>query len=137
VKENLTGEILLQGPSEGGLYPINLKNFFKNKLWTLTAFLGAKTSSFIWHRRLGHPHLKIFQKILNSNQRPVTNSKAKATVCSDCQLVKSQQLPFPKSQTVTHSPLELVHSYIWTSPIYSISGCKYYAIFVVDFSRYS
>jgi len=137
VKDNLTGEILLQGPSEGGLYPINLKHFSKNKLRTLTAFLGAKTSPFIWHRRLGHPHLKIFHKILNSNQLPVTDSKNEAAVCSDCQLAKSRQLPFPTSQTVTHSPLELVHSDIWTSPVYSISGCKFYVIFVDDFSRYS
>jgi hypothetical protein len=137
VKDNLTGEILLQGPSEGGLYPINLKNFSKNKLRKLTAFRGAKTSSSIWHRRLGHPHLKIFHKIISSNQLPVTDSKAEPSVCCDCQLAKSRQLPFPKSQPVTSTPLELVHSDIWTLPIYSISGCKYYAIFVDDFSRYS
>jgi hypothetical protein len=32
VKDNLTGEILLQVPSEGGLYPVHLKNFSENKL---------------------------------------------------------------------------------------------------------
>jgi len=137
VNDNLHGEIILQGPSEGGLYPINLKNFSKNKLRRLISFLGVKTSSSIWHRRFRHPHLKIFHKIISSNQLPFPNSKVKLAVCSDCQLAKSRQLPFPKSQTVTSSPLEFVHSDIWTSPIYSISGCKYYALFVDDFSRYS
>jgi transposase InsO family protein len=136
VKDNLTGEILLQGPSVGGLYPVNLKFFSKNKLHRLTAFLGAKTSSSTWHKRLGHPHHRIFQQIMSSNQLPIASSKTDS-VCIDCQLAKSRQLPFPKSQTVTHAPLELVHSDIWTSPIFSISGCKYYAIFIDDFSRYS
>jgi hypothetical protein len=120
----------------GGLYPINLKHFSKNKLQRLTAFLGAKTSFSTWHRRLGHPHSRIFQQIISSNQLPVTTSKI-SKVCIDCQLAKSRQLPFPKSHTVTQSPLELVHSDIWTSPVISISGCKYYGIFVDDFSRYS
>jgi hypothetical protein len=118
VKDNLTGEILLQGPSEGGLYPVHLKNFSKNKLQRLTAFIGVQTSPSIWHKRLGHPHSKVLQKIINSNHLPVTHSKVDSTVCIDCQLAKSRQLPFPKSQTVTHSPLELVHSDIWTSPCF-------------------
>jgi transposase InsO family protein len=116
---------------------VHLKNFSKNKLQRLTAFLGVQTSPSIWHKHLGHPHSKVLQKIINSNQLPMTHSKADSTVCIDCQLAKSQQLPFSKSQTVTHSPLKLVHSDIWTSPIFSISGCKYYAIFVDDYSRYS
>lgn len=132
VKDNQTREILLQGPSVGGLYPINLKHFSKNKLQWLTAFLGAKTSCSTWHRRLGHPHSRIFHQIISSNQLPLTTSKINE-VCIDCQLAKSRQLPFPKSQTVTQSPLELVHSDIWTSPVISISGCKYYGIFVDGF----
>ena len=67
----------------------------------------------------------------------MTQSKADSTVCIDCQLAKSQQLSFPKSQTITHSPLEPVHSDIWTTHVFSISGCKYYAIFVDDYLRYS
>jgi hypothetical protein len=51
--------------------------------------------------------------------------------------LRVDKLPFPKSQIVSQFPLELVHSDVWTSPIFSISGCKYYVIFVDDFSRYS
>jgi len=81
--------------------------------------------------------MKVFHKIISLNQLPIIDSKTRPIVCSDCQLAKSRQLPFPKSQTVTSAPLKLVHNDIWTSPIYSISGCKYYAIFVDEFSRYS
>jgi len=103
VKANLTGEILLQGPSEGGLYPVNLKQFSKNKLSRFTAFLGAKTSSSTWHRRLGHPHFWILQQIINSNQLPVTTSKTNS-VCIDCQLANSRQLPFPNHKLLVNSP---------------------------------
>ena len=34
-------------------------------------------------------------------------------------------------------PLELIHTDVWTSPILSISGCKYYVVFVDDYSRYT
>jgi hypothetical protein len=33
--------------------------------------------------------------------------------------------------------LELIHSDIWTSPIQSISGCKYHVVFIDDFFRYT
>jgi acyl-CoA thioesterase FadM len=88
---------------------MNLKNFANNKLHRLTAFLGANTSSSTWHRRLGHLHLRIFQQIINSNQLLVTSSKVEYAYI-ECQLAKSRQLPFPKSQTATQFPLELVHN---------------------------
>lgn len=48
VKDNLTGEILLQGPSENGLYPVQLQTFIKNKREQgHVALLGVKTSSFV------------------------------------------------------------------------------------------
>jgi transposase InsO family protein len=35
------------------------------------------------------------------------------------------------------SPLHLIHTNVWTSPIFSNSGFKYYVIFVDDCSRYT
>jgi transposase InsO family protein len=50
---------------------------------------------------------------------------------------KSEQLPFFASNRLIINILELVHTDLWTSPITSISGCKYYIIFVDDFSKYT
>ena len=48
------------------------------------------------------------------------------------------QLPFPRSTSTTHFPLELVHSDVWgPSPITSINGTRYFVIFVDDFSRFT
>ena len=50
---------------------------------------------------------------------------------------KSKKLPFYCSSHVSVTPLEIIHSDIWTSPVPSISGFKYYVVFIDDFSRFS
>jgi hypothetical protein len=53
MKDNLMEQILLQGPSRDGLYPIFLsKKFIKTK--NFAAFIGVTAISEIWHHRLGH-----------------------------------------------------------------------------------
>jgi hypothetical protein len=138
VKDNLTGEILLQGPSENGLYLVQLQSFIKNKREQgRVALLGVKTSSSVWHKRLGHPHDQILSCVLKSQLLLVSLSQRQLSLCLPCQVAKSRQLPFLHSQHVTTSPLELLHSDIWCSPVSSLSGCNYYVVFVDDFSRYS
>jgi hypothetical protein len=50
VKDNLTGKILLHGPSENGLYPIRLHPHSLNKASGFTALLGVKTTDMVWHQ---------------------------------------------------------------------------------------
>ena len=56
--------------------------------------------------------------------------------CEVCQLGKQIKLPFQKSDSFTTSPFDIIHSDIWTSPLTSISGFKYYVIFLDDFSHF-
>jgi hypothetical protein len=49
----------------------------------------------------------------------------------------SKQQPFQASNRVSKQPLELTHYDVLTSPIQSISGCKYHVIFIDDFSRFT
>ena len=46
---------------------------------------------------------------------------------------KSKKQP---SNRISHSPLDFIHSDIWTSHVQSINGYKYYVIFVDDWSRF-
>jgi hypothetical protein len=52
VKDNLTGSVLLQGPSENGLYPIPLHQKSLNKWKGFVAYAGVKTTDLVWHQRL-------------------------------------------------------------------------------------
>ncbi|GJT25753.1 ribonuclease H-like domain-containing protein [Tanacetum coccineum] len=68
-------------------------------------------SSTTWHRRLGHPGDDVLRR-------------------------KHAKLPFYNSESSVNSVFEIIHSDIWTSPIPSESGIKYYAIFLDHFSHF-
>lgn len=46
------------------------------------------------------------------------------------------RLPFSSSTSQTYFPFQLVHTDVWTSPIYSNSGYKYYVVFLDDYTHY-
>jgi len=136
VKDNLTGKTFFQGPSRDGLYPIYLSKSV-NKARNVVAFLGATATSIIWHLRLGHPAPPILNKLKQSARLPITGSIAHDSLCESCQLAKSKCLPFSESNNVTAAPLEIIHSDLWSSPVASHSGHRYYVIFIDNFSRFT
>jgi hypothetical protein len=129
VKENRTGQTLLQGPSRDGLYPILLSKE-ANKSRRFIAFIGISTSSVIWHRRLGHPAPHIINKLRQNAQLPILGAPSHQSLCESCQVAKSKCLPFTKSNNVSSAALEIIHSDLWSSHIPSLSGCQYYVTFI-------
>jgi hypothetical protein len=134
VKDNLTGTVLLHEPSENGLYSIWLHPESMNKTRRFTALLGVKTANMVWHQRLGHSSAFVFQHLLRHQHLPLVGSVSPSTVCESCQLGKSKQLPFSPSIRSSSNTLEVVHSDVWTSPVPSLSRCKYYVVFVDEYS---
>lgn len=99
MKDNQTRTVLLQGPSENGLYLIHLqKPLYKSK--SFAALLGVKTTGTVWHMRLGHPSDSILQRLVTTQCLPSVLSAYKSHVCEVCQLVKSKQLPFLASTRI-------------------------------------
>ncbi|RVW58434.1 Retrovirus-related Pol polyprotein from transposon RE1 [Vitis vinifera] len=83
-----TGATLLEGRSEGGLYPIQLRSMSINKSHALSAVVGIKASVSVWHSRLGHASLPIVSQLLNKHSLPVEGSVNKMHFCEPCQLGK-------------------------------------------------
>jgi hypothetical protein len=138
VKDLRTHAILLAGRSENGMYPLRFKSASSKTFPLFTAFLGLRASLPVWHYRLGHSSFNNVSHVIKAHKLPTSNKNFnKDELCDSCQLGKSKRLPFSASNRVSTTPLELVHSDLWTSPVPSISGCKYYIIFVDDFSRYT
>jgi histone deacetylase 1/2 len=141
VKENQTDQTLLHGQVDNGLFPINGGFGLPHRIQGLAAKIGERTTAEQWHSRLGHPSQAVLQSLARSNHISLSSKDNKTTnntsFCSTCPLGKSKKLPFPNSTHQSNSPLSLVHSDVWTSPVSSISGCRYYVLFVDDFSRYS
>jgi hypothetical protein len=146
----LTKEILLQGPSEAGLYPIYLKQLQSNRvkskaaflsstafLSRFSAFLGVTTPLDVWHSRLGHPAESVINRLLQQSLLPYTGSVKHTQLCDSCQVSKSKKLPFLSSDRVPTHPLDLIHSDVWTSFVVSIGGCKFYVVFIDDYSLFS
>jgi hypothetical protein len=131
IKDCRTKSILHQGPLKHGLYQLlpSLTNSTSP-----TALLGEKTSADQWHKRLGHPALRIVKHVLSKFSLPVSSNKSAAS----CQQAKAHQLPFPTSSSICTRPLELLFSDVWgPSPVVSSNGNKYYVTFIDAFNKFT
>ena len=138
VKDLLTHATLLEGRNENGLYPLQLGKISHRGTKIFTALIRIKTTSLVWHFRLGHPALEVVNHVVKDNSLPVSSTNFnKTSVCTSCQLGKGIKQPFQTSNRVTFQPLELIHYDVWTSPVPSVSGYRYHVIFINDFSKFT
>lgn len=103
----------------------------------MAATVGVKALASVWHSKLGHPSNSIVSHLLNTFSLPFDGSINKLEVCEPCQFGKGKQLPFLNSTRTTSSLLELIHSDVWSCSTKSLNGCRYYVIFIDDYSRFS
>jgi hypothetical protein len=68
---------------------------------------------------------------------PSLNESSQEVVCDACQQVKSHQLPYSRSSTVSKAPLDLIYSDVWGLVCESIERNKYYVSFIDDFSKFT
>ena len=129
--------MLLHRQVENGLYPIGGSKSLQNKLLCLMATIGITTSMDHWHSRLGDSSKFVLESLSRIKSFSLSNSVNKLGFCSSCQLGKAKQLPFHELTRQSAVPLSLVHSDVWASPLMSVCGCRYYVLFVDDFSRFS
>ncbi|GJW05107.1 ribonuclease H-like domain-containing protein [Tanacetum coccineum] len=126
IKDFMTRRVLLWCDSTGDLYPVTKPSTIPH------AFL---TSHYTWHQRLGHPGSEVLQRILSRNLISCTKEKP-LVLCHACQLGKHVKLPFASYNTLVKFSFDVVHSDLWTSPILSLSGFKYYVLFLDHYSQY-
>jgi hypothetical protein len=124
VKDLRTQNVLVMCNSSGPLYPLRFP--------AATALTAASTSS-LWHRRLGHPGHEALSKL--ASVIPPCNKEA-SSICHVCQLGCHVRLPFHASSSRATSMFDLIHCDLWTSSIPSVSGYKYYLVFLDDFLHY-
>ncbi|CAL9245815.1 unnamed protein product [Arabidopsis halleri] len=132
VKDLPSRKVLLRCESSGDLYSLPA-SFNKTPNSSPTALLASTPE--LWHKRLGHVHNSSLSSILNSNPSLCTKGPVPLT-CEPCILGKSIKQPFFASHTKVHKPFELVHSDLWTSPLPSISGIRYYVLFLDHYSHF-
>jgi hypothetical protein len=128
VKDLKTAAVLARYNSSGDLYPLH----------------GAPTSTpqvmiasvDLWHHRLGHPNKNTVSSMLQEFSIPSSSSSHEPSLCNACQCGKHIILPFGTSTTSSTFPFELLHYDLWTSPVPSVLGFKYYLVILDDYSHY-
>jgi hypothetical protein len=128
VKDLLTGKIRAKGKTKEGVYDWSC-------IVTPHSFSSLKLALINWHFRLGHPSFSVLKTILTKHNLD-SSSVSKDFVCNTCHCNKSHKLPFSVSTLISQKPLELISSYVWTSPLSFVNGFKYHVIFVDHFTKY-
>jgi hypothetical protein len=137
VKDSATRRPLLRCDSTGPLYTLRLPHATSSSSSSpdIAAVFAATTSTTTWHRRLGHPGRDAFLQLTRSATIPCTRSPEEH-LCHACQLGRHVRLPFSSSSSHATHVFDLVNCDLWTSPITSMSGYKYYLVVLDDFSHY-
>src|SRR6185437_14933965 len=136
VKDSASRHSLLRCDSPGPLYTLRLPSSAASPSASSSTAFAVMPSSTTWHRRLGHPGRDVLAQLRRSTDVPYTRANTEH-FCHMCQLGRHVRLLFSSSSShVTHA-FDLVHYDLWTSPVPSLSGYKYYLVVVDDFSHYS
>nr|GEX93341.1 ribonuclease H-like domain-containing protein [Tanacetum cinerariifolium] len=126
VKDFMTRRVLLQCDSTWYLYLVTNPSPIPHAFFT---------SQHTWHQRLGHPGSEVLRRLISRNF--VSLNKEKPLVhFHACQLGKHMRLPSVSSNTLVTSCFDIVHSDVWTLPFPSLSGFKYYVLFLNHYSHF-
>jgi len=97
---------------------------------------AALVTPALWHSRLGHVSSSTLRSLVSRGV--LGHVEINKVDCQPCQLAKFHVLTFNKSDSISKSPFDLVHSDVWgPSPNATMGGSRYFVIFVDDFSRYT
>jgi hypothetical protein len=127
VKDLATRTLLARCDSSGPLYTLQPS--------TVSVSPPPVLVSTTWHRRLGHPGPDVMTKITSSLDPSCSRGHFEG-LCHACQLGRHTRLPFTTSSSRAEQAFDLVHCDLWTSPVLSLSGYKYYLVILDDFSHF-
>jgi hypothetical protein len=132
VKDLNSRNTILRCNSSGPLYTISLPTTRAPPATTHYALVAVAAPASLWHQRLGHPGPDVLAK-LSSIAAVSCNKPKHVPICHACQLGRHTRLPFAQSMSHATQCFDLVHCDLWTSPIISVSGFKYYLVILDDF----
>ena len=130
VKDLLTRTEILRCNSCGALYPVSATSSHRPHAFVVV-------DQALWHRRLGHPGRPVMDSLARSSVIPREKNKSPPSLWHACHLGRHVRLPFHATNRVTVTPFQIIHCDLWTSPVESISGFKYYLVCLDDFTQYA
>jgi hypothetical protein len=139
MKDLSTWNVIVRSNSTNPLYTLRLPGFTTPSSDAMAALAAtphtlAVVAPAMWHRRLSHPGPDVLSSLSRSSFIHCTSNKH--DFCHACQLGKYTKLLFHSSSHHVEHPFDLIHLYLWTSPVVSVSYSKYYLIILDDFTHY-
>jgi hypothetical protein len=136
MKDLATRSVIARYDSSSSLYVIPLFASATFSIDALPYALAAAASTSTWHRRLGHLGPVVLSQLSHSSV--ITCPRASSeSLCHACQLGHHIRLPFPSSSFRVVRAFDLIHCDLWTSPLPSVSGYKYYLVILDDCTHHS
>jgi hypothetical protein len=133
VKDLSTQNMIIRCNCSGPLYTMCLPSHPAPSSHVAPPFAIVASVSTLY-RRLDHPGVDILSKL--SNDSSVICSRRTHDLCHACQLGCHTYLHFISSNSHTNNNFDLIHYNLWTSPIVSIFGYKYYLVILDDDSHF-
>lgn len=103
---------------------------------SIPALAVTTPTSTLWHRRLGHIGFEAMSRLITYHAISCNKPK-RDHICHAFQLGRHVHLPFGSSSSRAVNKFDLIHYDLWTSPIVSVFGYKYYLIIIDDCSHYA
>jgi hypothetical protein len=128
VKDLRTQHMITRCNSFGPLYPLRPST-------ATTAFLTT-ASPELWHQCLGHPGSEALPRLDSTASITCNKNINNVDLYHACQLGRHVRLPFSSSQSRARHPFDLIHCDLWTSPVPSMYGFKYYLANLDDCSHH-
>jgi hypothetical protein len=139
VKDLSTQNVIIRSNSTDPLYMLRLPGSITPSAGAMAALVAtphvlAAVAPTTWHHCLGHPSPDVLSSLSRSSFIHCTSNKHE--FCHACQLGKHTKLLFHSSSYHAEHPFDLIHLDLWTSPVVSVSGSKYYLVILDDFTHY-
>jgi hypothetical protein len=132
VKDLTTQNIIIRSYSTSPLCTMCLPGSVTPSSGTAAALTVVAPTT--WHHRLGHPSPDALSSLSRSSFIHCFSNKH--DLCHACQLGKHIRLPFYSPSNRAAKSFDLIHLDLWTSPVVSVSGSKYYLVILDDFTHY-
>jgi hypothetical protein len=134
-----TRNVIVRSNSTGPLYTLRLPGSTTPSADAMAALAATPHALVVvapttWHRHFGHPGPDVLSSLSWSSFIHCTSNKHE--FCHACQLDKHTRLPFHSSSHRAEYPFNLIHLDLWTSPVVSVSGYKYYLVILDDSTHY-
>lgn len=124
----MTGRELGTGTRRSGLWYMDRDVSRSGASPILAVLVGvSETMAMIHHCRMGHMAFDKMSKMFPDVMRGVDKSKL---VCDACEYAKHTRISYLSKGLRSISPFMLIHSDVWTCPVVSVSGMKYFVTFI-------